>query len=89
METRIVDIAMALMREVKTDIGRMNDKLDEIARERRDEAREHGGLEVRITTLEQSHRGTRAVTLTVAGVVIVAILGVILKLVLLHPEVVR
>ena len=89
MESRIVDIAMALMREVKDDIKGMNSKLDDIARERRDEAREHGGLEVRLTTLETAHKSTRTVALTVSGVVIVAILVVILKLVILHPEVMR
>ena len=89
MESRIVDIAMALMREVKEDIGRMNSKLDEIAKERRDEAREHGGLEVRLTTLETAHKSTRTVALSVSGVVIVAILVVILKLVILNPEVMR
>ena len=56
---RMVSLAMSLMQEVKADLGRMNDKLDDIARERRDEAREHGGLEVRVATLEASHKSTR------------------------------
>ena len=55
----MVSLAMSLMQEVKADLGRMNDKLDEIAKERRDEAREHGGLEVRVSTLESSHKSTR------------------------------
>ena len=51
----MMNVALALMRDVKEEVGRMNDKLDEIAKERRDEAREHGGLEVRVAGLESAH----------------------------------
>ena len=52
----MMNVALALMRDVKEEIGRVSDKLDKIAEERREEAREHGGLEVRLTTLEASHK---------------------------------
>ena len=76
---RMVTLAMQLMQEVKTDIGRMNDKLDEIAKERRDEAREHGGLEVRISTLEETHRNTRALVFTLIGAGILGLVGWVIR----------
>jgi archaellum component FlaC len=84
----MINVAMALMREIKNDLGRMNDKLDDIARERRDEAREHGGLEVRVTTLESSHKVTRGITSMVAATCIVAFLYFLIRIAVSHPDVV-
>lgn len=84
--TTMINVAMALMREVKTDLGKMSDKLDEISRERRDEAREHGGLEVRVSTLETSHKAVRTVTYSVAGLLIVGLMAFLLRLAVMNPE---
>ena len=41
---KIMAMAMQRMEKVDAQMVRVYDKLDEIAKERRDEAREHGGL---------------------------------------------
>ena len=69
-------------------LERMEDKLDEISKERRDEAREHGGLEVRVSTLESRDRATRALVYTVSAAVVVGFLAWLFRLALAHPEVV-
>lgn len=40
---KVMQMAMAMMEKVDAQLVRVYDKLDEIARERREEAREHGG----------------------------------------------
>lgn len=86
MGATMINVAMDLMREVKEDVKSMSAKLDDIARERRDEAREHGGLEVRVATLESSHKAVRGVTFTVAALISAGLLVWLLKIALLHPE---
>jgi len=86
MGATMINVAMALMREVKEDVKSMSQKLDDIAKERRDEAREHGGLEVRVATLESSHKAVRGVSFSVAGLITLGVLVWLLKIALLHPE---
>ena len=54
----LVNIALGLMREVKEDLKGMDKKLDEIAKERRDEAREHGELEARLRSIEEFRKNS-------------------------------
>lgn len=82
----MINVAMALMREVKEDVKTMSSKLDEIAKERRDEAREHGGLEVRVANLESSHKAVRGVSYSIASVISIGLLVWLLKIAVLHPE---
>lgn len=86
MGATMINIAMALMREVKEDLKDMSGKLDAIAKERRDEAREHGGLEVRVSSLESSHKAVRGVSYSVAGILIVGLTLWLLKIAIMHPE---
>ncbi len=86
MGATMINVAMALMREVKEDVKNMSAKLDEIARERRDEAREHGGLELRMATLESSNKAVRGVSFSVGGAITVGVLIWLLKIAILHPE---
>ena len=88
MGERMMEVAMALIRKVDDRLERMEDKLDEISKERRDEAREHGGLEVRVSTLESRDRATRALVYTVSAAVVVGFLAWLFRLALAHPEVV-
>ena len=87
MGERMMEVAMALIRKVDDRLERMEDKLDDISKERRDEAREHGGLEVRISTLESSHKATRGLVYAILASVAVGFLAWLFRLALAHPEV--
>lgn len=82
----MMNVALALMRETKEGLKQVNDKLDEIAKERREEAREHGGLEVRVSTLEGHYKRQQGILYTLIGAALIAILGFLVRLAISHPE---
>ena len=86
MGERMVEVAMALMRKVDDRLERMESKLDEIAKERREEAREHGGLEVRVATLEGHYKRQQGILCTIIGAVLLSILGFLARLAISHPD---
>lgn len=49
----MVNIALTLMRKVDERMERMEDKLDTLSKERREEAREQGASESRLKSLEE------------------------------------
>lgn len=83
----LINLAMGMIREVKEDIKGVRVQLEDIAKERRDEAREHGGLEVRVSTLESAHKGTRRVAYGVAVSIIVAAIGMFIRMIALNPTI--
>lgn len=82
----MMNVAMALMRETKEGLQQVNAKLDEIAKERREEAREHGGLEVRVATLEGHYKHQQGTLYTIIGAVLLGILGFLVRLAISHPD---
>ena len=82
----MMNVALALMRETKEGLQQVNAKLDEIAKERREEAREHGGLEVRVATLEGHYKRQQGILYTIIGAVLLSILGFIVRLAISHPD---
>ena len=72
---KVMQMAMAMMEKVDAQLVRVYDKLDEIARERREEAEKRGGMESRLSTLEDNHRSTRALVFTIMGTAIVGFIG--------------
>lgn len=67
----LMNLALALMNEVKNDLGtmksewksemnKMSEKLDKLGDERREEAREHGELEARLKALETFRADTES-----------------------------
>jgi hypothetical protein len=60
-------IIITLVQETRDELGKINAKLDKIADERRDEARETGKIEVRVSALESSKNRQWVV---VSGVVV-------------------
>jgi hypothetical protein len=74
-ETPAMDVALALLREVKDRMTRVEDKLDEIAEGRRKDAQVHGALEVRVTTLEDSHLWVKGILAAVVAGLIIAAVG--------------
>ena len=63
----VMNLALALMREVKDDVAGLRNDLANLAKERREEAREHGALEVRLSTLEVSHKRNLSFLYTILG----------------------
>lgn len=101
MGERLMEVALGLMREVKAEVQAVNLKLDDIAKERREEAREAGEISSRVRTLEQAlprdartrletlerrHRASAGVAYSVAGAMIMGLLIWVLKMALAHPE---
>lgn len=85
----LVNIALGLMREVKEDLKRMDSKLDKIAEERREEAREHGDLEARLRAVEQAQKSNRALAGTALAGVGIGLFIAFIKLLASHPEAIK
>ena len=76
---KVMAMAMQMMEKVDAQMVRVYDKLDEIARERREEAEKRGGMESRLSTLEDTHRSTRALAFTLIGAGILSLFGWIIR----------
>ena len=76
---KVMAMAMQMMEKVDAQLVRVYDKLDEIARERREEAEKRGGMESRLSTLEDTHRSTRALVFTLIGAGILSLFGWIVR----------
>lgn len=76
---KVMAMAMQMMEKVDAQLVRVYDKLDEIARERREEAEKRGGMESRLSMLEDTHRSTRALVFTLIGAGILSLSGWIIR----------
>lgn len=85
-ETRVMDMALNLMEKVDDRLSRMEDKLDALSAERRDEAKEHGGLLERVNAIEESHKSAKVLLNGVATAVVIGILLAIFYLILAAPR---
>lgn len=92
----VVSVAITLMTKVDERLGRMESRLDELTRERREEAREQGQMAEQIKTLmhfkkttEEGHQSNRRMAIAAMISAASALIIVIIKLIVLHPEVLR
>lgn len=81
----LMSTVIGMVREVRDDVRRMDVKLDDIAKERREEAEKTGKFSARLSAVEYNQKSTRNVAGTaLAGVIITGILAFI-KLLAKHP----
>lgn len=89
----LIRLLTLFMEDVKGELHSVNGKLDQIAEDRRREARETGQFEIRISGIEEREREHREIVksyrMVAAGSVMASILAigvVLMKLVMAHPE---
>jgi len=103
MERRATDVMLVLIRQVQASAARteealakVNDKLDKIVDERREEARESGNISARVKSLEDFRKNTedrrksdRGIAIGALFTAASALLIMLLRLISKNPDVLK